>query len=203
MEAALHVLEIAVGILVVAATLGSAIKTVVITRVVFLVMRRVYLVLAPPSAPYERRDRVLASYAPVSLVAVLVAWLALVFGGYVLLFMGAEGLGVLDAAELSGSSLFTPGIARPDTVGGTLLVFTEAALGLFLLALLITSYLEDACVPIKPDREQAWRDSAGWRVNYDTALLGLANITTAPDAPWSSDRAGDRTLRVRAAVERR
>ena len=32
MEAALHVLEIAVGILVVAATLGSAIKTVVITR---------------------------------------------------------------------------------------------------------------------------------------------------------------------------
>ena len=28
-------------------------------------------------------------------------------------------------------------------------------------------------------------------MNYDTALLGLANITTAPDAPWSSDRAGD------------
>jgi len=64
MEAALHVLEIAVGILVVAATLGSAIKTVVITRVVFLVMRRVYLVLAPPSAPYERRDKVLPPTRP-------------------------------------------------------------------------------------------------------------------------------------------
>lgn len=43
-------------------------------------------------------------------------------------------------------------------------------------------------VPLKADREQAWRDFAGWRVNYDTVLLGLAALIEAPYAPWSSDR---------------
>lgn len=38
------------------------------------------------------------------------------------------------------------------------------------------------------DREQAWRDFAGWRVNYDRVLLGLARLTSAPYAMWSSDR---------------
>jgi hypothetical protein len=44
-------------------------------------------------------------------------------------------------------------------------------------------------VPVKPDREQAWRDFAGWRVNYDAVLLALAALTVAPPAKWSSDRA--------------
>ncbi len=43
-------------------------------------------------------------------------------------------------------------------------------------------------VPIKTDREQAWRDFAGWRVNYDTVLLSLAALTLAPYAKWVSDR---------------
>jgi hypothetical protein len=43
-------------------------------------------------------------------------------------------------------------------------------------------------VPLKPDREQAWRDYAGWRVNYDKVLITLARLTRAPTAPWSSDR---------------
>jgi hypothetical protein len=38
------------------------------------------------------------------------------------------------------------------------------------------------------DRDAAWRDFAGWRVNYDTVLLALAAMTMAPYAPWSSDR---------------
>lgn len=41
---------------------------------------------------------------------------------------------------------------------------------------------------LRPDRDQAWRDFAGWRVNYDAVLLGLASLTLAPTAPWSSDR---------------
>jgi hypothetical protein len=43
-------------------------------------------------------------------------------------------------------------------------------------------------VPLKPDQDQAWRDFAGWRVNYDTVLLALAKMVMAPYAPWSSDR---------------
>jgi hypothetical protein len=46
-------------------------------------------------------------------------------------------------------------------------------------------------VPMKPDRDQCWRDFAGWRVNYDAALIGLAKLTMAPPAPWSSDRYPD------------
>ena len=45
-----------------------------------------------------------------------------------------------------------------------------------------------ATIPIRADREQAWRDFNGWRVNYDQVLIGLAGLVMAPYAPWSSDR---------------
>jgi hypothetical protein len=50
---------------------------------------------------------------------------------------------------------------------------------------------ELAChdVPLKADWDLAWNDFAGWRVNYDPVLLALCTLTTAPPAPWSSDRA--------------
>lgn len=48
--------------------------------------------------------------------------------------------------------------------------------------------LGGAGVAVRPDRERAWRDFAGWRVNYDAVLVGLAGVTMAPYAPWSSDR---------------
>ena len=45
-----------------------------------------------------------------------------------------------------------------------------------------------AGVPLVPDREQAWRDFAGWRVNYDKALTSICELVEAPFATWSSDR---------------
>ncbi|HML22249.1 MAG TPA: hypothetical protein PKD09_11415 [Aggregatilinea sp.] len=48
--------------------------------------------------------------------------------------------------------------------------------------------LAASLLPVRPDREAAWRNYAGWRVNYDTALLGLAERLQAPYAPWTSDR---------------
>jgi hypothetical protein len=52
----------------------------------------------------------------------------------------------------------------------------------------VVARLDADGVPIKEDRDQAWRDFAGWRVNYDTVLLSLAELTVAPYAPWTSDR---------------
>ena len=49
--------------------------------------------------------------------------------------------------------------------------------------------LAAAGVPLRADRDQAWRDFAGWRVNYDAALIGLCSVIEPPAAPWSSDRA--------------
>ena len=43
-------------------------------------------------------------------------------------------------------------------------------------------------MPLRADRDQAWRDFAGWRVNYDIPLVTLAGLLVAPYAPWSSDR---------------
>ncbi|MBV9281170.1 MAG: hypothetical protein JOZ41_13900 [Chloroflexi bacterium] len=48
--------------------------------------------------------------------------------------------------------------------------------------------LAELGVPIKADRDQAWRDFIGWRVNYDAVLIGLAVFTAAPYGVWSSDR---------------
>jgi hypothetical protein len=48
--------------------------------------------------------------------------------------------------------------------------------------------LREAGLPLRADLDLAWRDYAGWRVNYDQALLGLCALASAPPAPWSSDR---------------
>jgi hypothetical protein len=48
--------------------------------------------------------------------------------------------------------------------------------------------LEADGVDILADRDQAWKDFAGWRVNYDTVLLELAQVLRVPYAPWTSDR---------------
>jgi hypothetical protein len=52
----------------------------------------------------------------------------------------------------------------------------------------VLAQLTEVGVPLKSDRDQAWRDFAGWRVNYDTALLTLCGLLMAPVSPWSSDR---------------
>ena len=46
--------------------------------------------------------------------------------------------------------------------------------------------LADSGVAVKADAEQAWRDFAGWRVNYDSLLTGLAGLIMAPYADWIS-----------------
>ena len=343
---ALRILAVVAGVAIVAASIGSAVKTVVlprasasrITRSVFVIVRWLFRFVARPSMHYERRDRILGAYAPLGLMATLAAWLSLSLGGFTLIFWGIDHEGWRAAFDLSGSSLFTLGFGRPEGLGSTGLIFVEAAIGLFLLALLITylptiyaafsrrevgitalevragsppsaremiwrywqlerlseihevwaewerwfvdveeshtshpslaffrsshpdhswitaagavldgaslvlssvdlprdvkaefcirsgylclraiadyfqivhdpnprpddpisigrdewneviSGLEEAGVPLKSDRDQAWRDFAGWRVNYDRVLISLAALTEAPVALWSSDR---------------
>jgi hypothetical protein len=49
--------------------------------------------------------------------------------------------------------------------------------------------LEESGIPVKADRELAWLDFMGWRVNYDATLLALAALTQAPESRWSYDPA--------------
>lgn len=52
----------------------------------------------------------------------------------------------------------------------------------------VLDQLAEVGIALRDDREQAWRDFVGWRVNYDFVLLTLAGRLMAPIAPWSSDR---------------
>ena len=52
----------------------------------------------------------------------------------------------------------------------------------------VLDHLQLKGVPLRADRDQAWRDFKGWRVNYDAVLLTLAGWVMAPYAPWVSDR---------------
>ena len=52
----------------------------------------------------------------------------------------------------------------------------------------ILDQMDEAGVHLKADREQAWLDFAGWRVDYDQSLILLCRLVMAPDAAWPSDR---------------
>jgi hypothetical protein len=54
--------------------------------------------------------------------------------------------------------------------------------------------LRAAGIPIRTDVDRAWADFVGWRVNYDTALVGIAKLVVAPEGRWSSDREADRLV---------
>jgi hypothetical protein len=68
----------------------------------------------------------------------------------------------------------------------------------------VYSRLAIAGLPMRTDRDQAWRDYRGWRVNYDRVLVALAALVMAPYAPWSSDRSSRyQAPRLRARRARR
>ena len=368
MSTFLDVVLVLLGIAIVIFVADAAIRTFVVPRgtvvfltvSVFLAVRALFMPFARPSLGYERRDRVMAIYAPFSLLALPAVSLILIFFAYSFIFYGLSNIDYREAIVMSGSSLMTLGFDRPSDLPSTLFAFSEAAIGLGLLALLIaylptiynafsrrevavtdlsiragtpptpyewlvrahrtgflldldgfweqwmmwftevaethTSYaalvffrsphphrnwvtaggsvldtaavrlavldipwspaaplcirsgyvalreiagffgvdydpdpspddpisvareefdelydeLAQAGLPLKPDRDQAWRDFAGWRVNYDQVLHALAAVVIAPYAPWISDRSPTRQAkryplgrRRRALAQRR
>ena len=348
MESLLHILVFILGLLTVILTLSSAVSTTVLpraarsqlNRIVWGVLRRLFNSILHLAQSYPRRDGIMAYYAPISLMLMVPTWYVLVCLGYAAMYW-ALGVGDIFAVfRLSGSSVLTLGFEAPQTLLLTALIFSEAMIGLILVALLIaylpTMYsafsrreqvvnmlevragsppsalemllrfnrnqglekladywkvweawfadieeghttlpaliffrspraetcwvtaagavldaaaitlstieipyeisaalciragfiafgriadyfdiptpqdphypstpicierheyeevvdqLAKAGLPIKADREQAWKDFAGWRVNYDRSLILLCGLVMAPHASWSSDRA--------------
>ena len=127
---------------------GSAIRTVILprgipaklSRWVMLSVRTLFGLRLGTKTQYEKRDRIMALYGPLGLMTLLAAWLAIVLVGYALMFWGIQGGSPKQAFALSGSSLLTLGFARAPDLPRLVLSFSEAAMGLVLLALLI-SYL--------------------------------------------------------------
>ena len=136
---------IIVGIAAVAFVLDAAVRTFVVPRgtvvlftaVVFRSIRKVFLLFASPRRGYEARDRVMAIYAPVALLALPLASMIVVYLAFALIYLGIEERGWRNALMTSGSSLLTLGFERPPDLAAAFAVFAEAIIGLALLALLI------------------------------------------------------------------
>ena len=47
--------------------------------------------------------------------------------------------------------------------------------------------LREQGIPLNPDREDAWINFAGWRVNYDSVLVALSDLVMAPQTPWLAE----------------
>jgi hypothetical protein len=145
---ALHIAAAVGGTLLVVVTLVSALQTVVVPRagvtrltwMHFMWIRRVFDKIAHPRRAFATRDRILAFYAPIALVTLPGAWVTLVIIGFSLVFWAGGVNPYGEALAISGSSLTTLGFERPDGLGREVLSMVEAALGLGLVALMI-SYL--------------------------------------------------------------
>jgi hypothetical protein len=89
---------------------------------------------------HHERDRIMVFWAPLSVLALPAIWLVGALLGYAAIFWAIDPDGFGQALTESGSSLFTLGFSRPPGVGSALVAFSEAAVGIALLALVI-SYL--------------------------------------------------------------
>jgi hypothetical protein len=144
---ALHAVAFVAGAALVGWVLFSAVVTVVLprgesatlTRVVFLSWRRVFIFFARRAKRWETEDRILAFFAPVALLTLPFAWLLLVLLGYWGMFWALGGV-TARGAFIEAGSLFTFAFRTPSGIAQIVLAYSEAALGLGLVALLI-SYL--------------------------------------------------------------
>ena len=106
-------------------------------RIVFVGMRRLFDVRNGRAQTYEARDRVMAFYAPLSLLALTISWLILVLIGYMGMFW-ALGIPTWETAFLtSGSSLLVRWASPRWVVWPTRAGLFRAIIGLILIALLI------------------------------------------------------------------
>ena len=133
------------GLILTLAALLSAVRTFVLPRsapdrltiFVFRSVRRFFDLLVGRMGSFAQRDRVMAFYAPISLLLLLPTWLSVVLVGYMGMFWALGVRPWAQAFNVSGSSLLTLGFARGEGFSITALEFSEATIGLILVALLI------------------------------------------------------------------
>jgi hypothetical protein len=144
---ALRVLALLGGFLVIVWIGWSAIRIVVVPRgeqvrlgrTVFLVMREIFEFAGRRAKSYESYDRIMARYAPCTLLMLPVVWAVGMFLAFIPMYW-ASGTSWSEAVIASGSSYTTLGFDRPTPLAAQTLCFVEALIGLGLVALLI-SYL--------------------------------------------------------------
>ncbi|HTZ13780.1 MAG TPA: hypothetical protein VMC78_09160 [Mycobacterium sp.] len=133
----------AVGLVVVTVTLGSVAGTLVVPRAVNSPLSRAvewfldiaFFIAAKPVRSFERRDRILAWQAPLTLLLRLAVWLGLLIVGFALLLLPSLKGHLGQAFSEAGSSLFTLGYAAPASGDSTTLEYLAAFTGLVVIGL--------------------------------------------------------------------
>jgi hypothetical protein len=140
-----HAFVFLIGVIIVLLTLFSALSTFVLPRaarsrlttVVFDGVLHVFKLLLRFARTYHYQDSIMAYYAPIALMTLVPTWYALIMIGYSGMYWGLGFGTIFSAIHLSGSSLFTLGFDSTPQFLASMLVFSEAMLGLVLVALLI------------------------------------------------------------------
>jgi len=144
-EFLVRILVFVTGLFTVIFTLFSALSTFVLpraarsqlNRVVFGLLRRVFDFILHFAKSYERRDAIMAYYAPIAVMLLVPTWYILILLGYGMMYW-ALGMGDPFAVfQLSGASLISLGFNASKSLFITILVFSEAMIGLILVAMLI------------------------------------------------------------------
>ena len=168
----LRVVVFAAGLLLVIATLVSVIRSIVLprgapealSRAVFVFVRSIFLLRMRWMHSFDEKDRLMALFAPVAVLLLLPVWLALVLFGYAGMFWAVGVSSPLTAIRESGSSLLTLGFVPVEGMIQAALAFSEAAIGLILVALLI-AYLPSmyAAFARRGRRSACWKCAPGLR----------------------------------------
>ena len=125
----LRVLLFAAGLALVLLMIRSMVRTFLVpralqahlSRAVFVLVRRVFRLRASERHDYAMRDRVMALYAPVSLLILLAVWFSFLLLGYSAMFFALGEVSPSEAFTLAGSSMLTLGFAHPPTDAGVFL----------------------------------------------------------------------------------
>ena len=203
------------GMLLVLTAGASIVGTLVVPRPVSSWLTRwvdksvngVFRLVTGRITDHRRRDQVLASQAPATLLAQLIAWLGISFLGYMLLLWPFETGGIASAFTVAGSAMFTLGFAVPSGAVPAAIVFAAAATGLVIITLQI-AYLPVLYAAFnRRETEVALLNARAGVPSWGPELLarthyalgsGISTINTLPDLyaqweRWAADVAESHT----------
>jgi hypothetical protein len=139
------ILAVVAGATIVAAVMLSAVKTVILPRnaqtlITRGLFRSVFSVLKRVAhlSPSAYQESVLALIAPIALVTLPVVWVFFILNGFALMFWGTSEMSIIEAVAISGSSITTLGFVPAEGQLHSAFAFSEAIIGLIIIALLIT-----------------------------------------------------------------
>jgi hypothetical protein len=143
MDSIVRVVALIVGLALVFSTAVSVFTALVVPRVTSSrMMRLISRVLGgfarailPRLPTYETRDRLMSMVGPAAMVALFVLWLAILILGFGMIIWWDSGLTFGTALAVSGSSVFTLGIANIPTAVTRILEIAESGIGLLVVAL--------------------------------------------------------------------